>query len=228
MPAKKKSPGKIPPAAKKLTSAAQIGVLKSLSPQAAAYLAGVPLSTLRDRAHKCPPSDDGTYDGQAVVRFATESSPPVDMSDDDTEKALRIVEGFAGFYDQGLSPAAVPYTLKILRDLQEKYGGRFASSFLALMVEFYDEYVQSEDLPPPSEKPNEVPFPSDAELLKSAREEYAKARSEVSFSRPHQCDKCGSVRCGREWVDREIQPNDFPITAGCPSCYPDFDNVYLR
>ena len=194
----------------KQTGAQQIAVLKSLTSQAAAYLLGCHITTLRDRSHRIPPQIDGTYDAKEIIRFASNAPPPLDLDDDEHEKVLRCVETicFSG------NDFSVPILVDSLRALHDRHGDSFYATFAATLVEHIVEYQKLCNLY--DGRPDPSDFPSDEELLAAAKQDWAESIATARLERPAVCTSCDKVRNGKTWGQRELTKNGSKAPCSLP------------
>ena len=199
---------------RKLSAARQIEVLKSLTPQAAAFLIGTPTSTLRDRTHKCPPMADGTYDAQDLVGFAIDNLPSIDLPDDELERATRAVEAFGAPSD-----IVLPTVLDVLIEGRKKHGERFGILFLNVLLAWFGRYRDVCKLDEGDESVQQLPT-DDAAILKRAKEDYATSFAEARLDTPAQCTECQKIRNGTKWSKRKLKRTEVPRPDLCPDCEP--------
>ena len=191
----------------KQNHAAQIAALNSMHGRAAAWLADVPFTTLRNSVHALPPNSDGTYDGRQVVEWAAERRK-VKLDDDDDESLLRASE--AAVFEGGLSTRGG--ALRLLKELRDRHGRQVDSNFVDVLLGLLEEG---------DAEPDRIPQASDEELLLSARAKYnaehydvAERRLEVAVV----CEYCEKVRCGSQWRARELEEHEEPFQGSCPAC----------
>jgi hypothetical protein len=104
---------------------AQIAAMRTLAPGAAAWLLSLEPRTVRDKV-EIPRNADGTFDGRAIVQWATSRGKPPELSNSQYEIALQLAEQ--------LDEDTIGRILKPLRALVRSIGGN-PSQALAAVVE---------------------------------------------------------------------------------------------
>ena len=185
--------------------AEQIDMMQNLTPRAAAWLADVPASTLRDSAATLTPDRDGNYDARHVLRW-TNARKASQVSDEDLELIHRAVDIYLDHGD-------VPAIGIALKGLRSRYGRAVDGWFMDAMF----AAAEMEGL----EEPEELPDISDDELLERARVAYDRERNrrgQLRLDRATVCGKCGRLRVGNRWVKRKPKLNEQTIEGVCNRC----------
>jgi hypothetical protein len=104
--------------------AAQIAAMRTLSPNAAAWLLSLEPRSLRDRVD-CPRNPDGTFDGRAIVEWAVSRGKPPELTNEQYEICLQLAEQ--------LDEDTIGAILKPLRAVVRSIGGNRALALAAVM-----------------------------------------------------------------------------------------------
>jgi hypothetical protein len=186
--------------------AEQINEMQSLTPRAAAWLADVPASTLRDSTATIPPDADGNYDAREVAQWAI-ARRLCRVTDDDLEMVHRAADSMMMNPNAGIGP-----TSRVLKEMRDQYG-RSADSWFV-------DVILSSSVPAECEASEPLPKLSDQELLSRAKIAYEEAlswRAEQRLDVSHVCE-CGKIRSGNRWVKRKLKPSEQTIESVCNDC----------
>ncbi len=196
-----------------LSGPQQIIVMKSLTQEAAAWLLGVTSRTLRHHSGKITRHADDSYDARAVVSSGLLKAEPPELSPDEQESCIRAAEFLTGDYCV-VSPAV----MRLIRELEEKHGDRGLAEFVKLVRETWIEDYQATDRDPP--------LPSEAELRRQIEEQVEttlrsrlKWNADARLKRGVECESCGKVRRGRQWVTAKAKADEHCLLGTCPSCH---------
>ncbi len=194
-----------------LSGPQQIIVMKSLTQEAAAWLLGVTARTLRDHSHTVERNADDSYDARAVVSSGLLKAEPPELSPDEQEKCIRAAEFLTSDYCV-VSPAI----MRLIRELEEKYGDRGLAEFVRLVRETWVEDYQATE--------NDPPLPSESELRRQIEERVEadlraslEGNTKFRLKQGVECDSCGKVRRGRQWVTAKI--TESCLGGTCPTCH---------
>jgi len=185
--------------------AQQISEMQKLSPRAAAWLAGVPASTLRDSVATLPPDDEGNYDARDIVSWSHARKLSA-VSDDELELIHRAFDYYEMHYDP------VPLA-SVIKKMREKYG-RSADGWVVDLL-----LSNGEALSPYA--PKELPPLSEQELLsraKAAYDEERRKRDSRKLMIPCVCEECGRMRLGNKWVKKKLGPSETVLGGICGDC----------
>ena len=185
--------------------AEQIHEMQNLTPRAAAWLADVPASTLRDAAAMVPPDREGNYDAREVTKWIN-ARRLSKVSDDDLEMIYRATEYRLNHGHRG--PVG-----RVIKEMRAKYGRGADGWFVDILL----EAAEFEGTEPP-ERYRRI---SDEELLARAKSAYAResnARSEERLDVAAVCTECGRLRKGSRWVKAKPRLDERTIDSICQDC----------
>lgn len=185
--------------------AKQINEMQQLTPRAAAWLAGVPVSTLRDAAATLPPASDGTYCAQTVSNWANARMLST-VDDGDLETIHKAIDVYGWSQEPG--PLA-----RVINLMRSKYGRGADGWFLDALL-FCGELSGTDVL-------DQLPRLTDEELLSRAREAYEaerNRRAELRLNFSCVCESCKRLRRGNRWVKGEPDADEVVIAAICNKC----------
>ncbi len=188
-----------------LSAEKEIAIVKAVHQKTAAFFAGIPISTLRDNSHAITPDEDGRFDLRDVADWKQDRA--ADLSDDDYEKMLRVIEAASFFFHNA------SHTVDYLEALIKKYGNSFCRLFTELLLDDAKKFGNDE--------PVQRRKPTNAEFLAMGKAQFreesfdiGKARLEIATV----CHSCGKVRHGKKWVKRKPAANHEIEHSVCPAC----------
>lgn len=196
----------------------QRAVLRGLTQQVAAELVGKSPAYLRDQSHSIQRNDDGTYSGEAIVRWAVSKCPPAELTDAELEPVLQIIEGIPAPYDE------YGTTFKVLDEVRQRYGNAGMAAVGLLLYENLKACHEAGPDPAPEEPSREeIEAAFIDEARRKADEHFAYSQKAYAFHTGRsvtECATCKRWRLGRTW-------NNGPLPTGhaiamvrteCPNC----------
>ena len=187
-----------------------LATLRRLNQQSAAWLVGVSARTLRDWVD-APRNDDGSYDGRELVAWAQKRLPRPDITDQDYERLLVIIDELATSGAGCCSGAAM---LDILTELRDVYGENAWLMFVDLLIEKWSEDFGGD-------KPASYIEPDETEIRQRVLESIDNKRIQTAHNRLEiavVCPECGRLRRGRKWVE-DSPPSRYAVVGQqCNDC----------
>ena len=135
---------------KMLAGPEQIEAMKSLTQQAAGWLAGVSPRALRDHP-ELPRDGAGRYNARDVVEWAAGRVQAAELADEDVERLLLISERL--YLDTG---GATPAILDALRELRKRHGDAGLAAFVETLIGDWEALVGTERPGSPEVRPEDV------------------------------------------------------------------------
>lgn len=185
--------------------ARQIAEMQKLSPRAAAWLAGVLASTLRDSVATLPPDDEGNYDARDIVSWSHARKLSA-VTDDELELIHRAVDYYEIHHD------SVPLA-SVVKKMREKYGRGADGWFVDILLSNGEAFAPY--------GPKELPLLSDQELLlraKAAYDEERRKRDCRQLMVSCVCEECGRLRKGNKWIKQNTDPGETVLSGICGDC----------
>lgn len=180
--------------------------LQALSQPLAAFCLDVNARTLRDMAN-VPRNADGSYDVQALVRWARgRTATAGDLNDADYETLLILTE-----HCWMASDAQLPAAVDALDGLREKHGDAAMVQFAELVLEQWRSSVK-----------HSAECDNDPAIQRSQEAFERKARLETEQKNAlrvvSKCEGCHRIRRGRKWTVAKPPADHAVLIDTCPAC----------
>jgi hypothetical protein len=187
--------------------------LQRLTQSDVAWLAGKPVSWVKENVHLLGRNADGSYNGRDVLAGLTRSHfEPAELSDADTEMALTIAEYAAPGFET--TRRAAIRNLKIISDRYGAAGMATVANLLLAELKNHLKLLGDSHLCVP---------PTPEEIQTEAEERIADlpnwgARNDLRIV--GLCNGCNKYRWGRRWLELP-QPTGYVTSElTCPKCAP--------
>jgi hypothetical protein len=195
-----------------MTAPQQIAMMRKLTQEAATWLVGVNGRTLRDHSAEIPRDENGRYDGQALVQWASGRRPRPNLDDNDFERLLLVVDECAGRWEDGLAIGL----RQVMAHLEEKHGDGvrvLLADEIIRVIQSEAEYWQGDLLlsEPTREQVRD-------ELTRQKRELREFIREFIDLKLVVRCDSCRRIRKGRKWIAKDPPKSCTTRPGFCPEC----------